>query len=511
MNNDKIKLLYVDLFCGAGGTTTGIAQAELNGSEIAKVIACVNHDPLAIKSHWVNHPDVLHFEEDIRTLDLSELVKCVEISKIIYPNAKICLWASLECTNFSRAKGGQPRDADSRTLADHLHRYIIAIDPDYIQIENVVEFMSWGPLDDNGKPISKKNGCEWMRWRDEIKAHGYKDDWKEINSADYGALTSRNRLFGVFSKPELPIVWPEATHTKRPQPDGLFSNLQKWKPVKSALHLNDEGLSIFNRKKPLSTKTLQRLYFGCIKHVAGGKEHFISKYFSGKPQHKNISIDGPAATIKTIDNQALVKVNFLQTYYGNGSTHSLSSPSPTITTKDRISLVDVEQFFIDRQFGNDNGSGSSIHSPLGTILPNPKSNLVRVEKKHFIINPSWGGNSGDVEKPCCVIVARQDKAPLYLITCEIGDVVAAVYDDDCEWSIKLKEFMVLYKISDIKMRMLNVQELLTIQGFPTGYFLAGNQSDKKKFIGNSVHPIVPKYWIEAMVKELNQIEIQDAA
>ncbi len=546
MINQKIELIYVDLFCGAGGTTIGITQAKIENEPIAKVIACVNHDPLAIKSHWVNHPDVLHFEEDIRTLDLTDLIKCVEVAKIIYPNAKLCLWASLECTNFSKAKGGQPRDADSRTLADHLHRYISAINPDYIQIENVVEFMSWGPLDENGKPISKKNGSEWMRWRNEIKDHGYIDDWKELNSADFGALTSRNRLFGIFAKPELPIVWPDATHSKKPQTNSLFSTLEKWKAVKEALHLDDEGISVFNRKKPLSTKTMQRLFFGCIKHIAGGKQHFISKYYSGKPQHKNISIDGPAGTIKTIDGQALVKATFiskynsnspttgthsghsieepspvittqnrlakvdavfLQTYYGNGGTHSIDNPCPTIPTKDRIAQVNLLQYFIDRQFGNDYGKGSSIDNPLGTILHSPKTNLVTAEKNHFLLNPAWGGNSGDIEKPCCVIVARQDKAPLYIITCEFGEIVAPVYEDDCEWAVKLKEFMVLYNISDIKMRMLNVTELLSIQGFPKDYYLAGNQTDKKKFIGNSVVPGVVSHWIVAKVKKLRTIKV----
>src|SRR6185503_6255711 len=97
--------LIVDLFCGAGGTTTGFAQAELAGNKIAKVIACVNHDHKAIISHWKNHPEVKHFEEDIRTLDLAELMNDVKFQRLLYPNAKLILWASLECTNFSKAKG----------------------------------------------------------------------------------------------------------------------------------------------------------------------------------------------------------------------------------------------------------------------------------------------------------------------------------------------------------------------------------------------------------------------
>ncbi len=149
-----MKLLYIDLFCGAGGTSTGVEKARLENEQCAKVIACVNHDKNAIASHAANHPDALHFIEDIRTLNLSPLVSHLQKCRAEYPEALIVLWASLECTNFSKAKGGQPRDADSRTLAEHLFRYIEAINPDYIQIENVEEFMSWGDLDEYGKPVS---------------------------------------------------------------------------------------------------------------------------------------------------------------------------------------------------------------------------------------------------------------------------------------------------------------------------------------------------------------------
>ncbi|RZJ89976.1 MAG: DNA cytosine methyltransferase [Chryseobacterium sp.] len=112
-NPDEVDFLVIDLFCGAGGTSTGFLQAKGK----ALVIACINHDAKAIESHWLNHPEVLHFEEDIRTVELSPLVSLLAQYKTIYPNAKVILWASLECTNFSKAKGGQARDADSRTLA----------------------------------------------------------------------------------------------------------------------------------------------------------------------------------------------------------------------------------------------------------------------------------------------------------------------------------------------------------------------------------------------------------
>lgn len=138
------RLLYIDLFCGAGGTSTGVSRATIDGERCAEIIACVNHDANAIASHAANHPNALHFTEDIRTLQLSPLQEHLALCREKFPDAIVVLWASLECTNFSKAKGGQPRDADSRTLAEHLFRYIEALDPDYIQIENVEEFMSRG-------------------------------------------------------------------------------------------------------------------------------------------------------------------------------------------------------------------------------------------------------------------------------------------------------------------------------------------------------------------------------
>ena len=109
-----MKLLYIDLFCGAGGTSTGVENARYEGRQCAKVIGCVNHDANAIASHAANHPDAMHFTEDIRTLELSPLIAHIAKMRKLYPDAFVVLWASLECTNFSKAKGGQPRDADSQ-------------------------------------------------------------------------------------------------------------------------------------------------------------------------------------------------------------------------------------------------------------------------------------------------------------------------------------------------------------------------------------------------------------
>lgn len=507
-NIDKtIDLIYVDLFCGAGGTSTGVESATINGKRCAKVIACVNHDKNAIASHAANHPEALHFTEDIRTLDLTELLAHVALMRLRYPNAKLVLWASLECTNFSKAKGGLPRDADSRTLALHLFRYIEALNPDYIQIENVEEFMSWGELDANGKPKSRTAGTDYMRWVKRVCGYGYDFDHRILNSADFGAYTARKRFFGEFARYGLPIVWPEPTHCKGGG-TGLF-NFEKWKPVKEVLDFSDEGQSIFNRKKPLVEKTLERVYLGLIKHVAGGKTAFLSKYYSGNPVDKNISIDEPAHAVTTKDHHSLVQAQFLASYYGNGDNcSSIENPAPTVTTKDRIALVNP--CFLDMQYGN--GSPASINEPAGTVTTNPKLNLITCNrwvmntnfsnvgssveepaqtitanrKWHYLMNPQYLNAGGSVDAPSFTLIARMDKMPPYLVEVEGGRVAIEIYESDSPYTKKIKAFMALYGIVDIKMRMLRIDELKLIMGFPRDYRLIGTQSQQKKYIGNAV-------------------------
>ncbi|WP_138265306.1 DNA cytosine methyltransferase [Alistipes shahii] len=483
-----MKLLYIDLFCGAGGTSTGVENARYEGRQCAKVIGCVNHDANAIASHAANHPDALHFTEDIRTLELSPLTAHIAEMRQQYPDAFVVLWASLECTNFSKAKGGQPRDADSRTLAEHLFRYIEAINPDYIQIENVEEFMSWGDLDENGKPISKDAGRLYQQWVSNVCGYGYRFAYRILNSADYGAYTTRRRFFGIFAKGSLPIVFPEPTHSKDGA-TGLFGRMQRWKPVREVLDFSDEGESIFRRKKPLVDATLERIYAGLIKFVAGGKEaflvkwnsmsqtgkyhapsvdepcptvatqnrlgiaqvNFLSKHYGGNPAGKCVSVEEPAGTITTWDHHS-----FITAYYGNGHNHSIDAPAPTLTTRDRLA-------FVDMQYGN--GTPCGIESPAPTVTTNPKHQLV---------------------------------------TCrmEQQESTTTITSDDSPAMAKIKRFMALYRIIDIKMRMLRIPELKRIMGFPSDYVLVGTQADQKKFIGNAVEVNMARVLCEALCARL---------
>ena len=502
---DNIKLLYIDLFCGAGGTSTGVEKATFHGDKCAKVIACVNHDANAIASHAANHPDALHFTEDIRTFELSPLVAHTERLRLLHPDAYLVLWASLECTNFSKAKGGMPRDPDSRTLAEHLFRYIEALRPDYIQIENVEEFMCWGDLDEDGHPVSRDKGKCYMKWVRNVCDYGYDFDWRILNAADYGAYTSRRRYFGQFARHGLPTAFPKATHAKCTDnyKHSLFPDdtIKPWKPVREVLDLNDEGESIFGRKKPLVEKTLERIYAGLIKFVAGGKEAFIVKYNSvnGKTgKYVAPGIDEPCPTVATQNRLGMAKVRFLSKYYG-GKDHNetIEEPAGTVTTKDRFGLV-TSTFIANEYSGG--GQISDIEQPCPAVLTTPKQKLVSAQ---YIMNPySFKSDGGSIDKPCFTLIARMDKMPPYLVSTKEG-LAIEVYETDSPVTVKIKEFMALYGIADIRMRMLRIPELKRIMGFPEDYTLIGTQAEQKKFIGNAVEVNMARVLCEALVAKLN--------
>lgn len=495
----------IDLFCGAGGTSTGIAEARYNNKQVAKVVLCVNHDPWAIKSHEENHPDAIHAVEDVRKVKMKELKPLIFAIRKAHPDMKIILWASLECTNFSKAKGGQARDADSRTLAQDMLRYIKAIKPEMIYIENVEEFMSWGPLDSLGKPISKQAGVDYVKWLQDVCNCDYKHEHRIINSADLGAYTSRKRYFGQFIRPDADFKWPEETHSKKLEP-----GKSSWMPVKDVLNLQNHGNSVFNRKKELSPKTLERILVGAKRYVNIQTPSYFIKYHGTGANV--LSLSGPASSLTTKDRLAIIKTQFIDKQYTSGGRNqSIDVPAGSITTVPKMNLVTCQPFLMN---GNTStGPCKNIEDPAPTVT---------CGRTHYLINPQWFNKSPiSIDKPCPTLIARMDKAPMSIATAETsdslnvyirksyakkvqrvhktssGDLVYTFKASDHETMKDLIMFMASKGIVDIKMRMLEIDELLKIQGFPDSYVLKGTKTLQKKFIGNSVVPLAAKKLIEA--------------
>ena len=122
------------------------------------------------------------------------------------------------------------------------------------------------------------------------------------------------------------------------------------------------------------------------------------------------------------------------------------------------------------------------------------------------MNPQYKSKGGSIEKPCFTLIARMDKMPPYLIATENGEAAIEVYSTDSPMTAKIKEFMAMYGIIDIKMRMLKIIELKKIMGFPEDYVLVGTQAEQKKYIGNAVEVTIARVWCEALIKKIIEVK-----
>lgn len=438
------------------------------------MIWCINHDKNAILSHNENYPYCMHSIEDIRTIDLSPLVRLVNHIRQTEPTAKIAIWASLECTNFSRAKCG-PKEADSRTLAEDMFRYLDAINPDFFWVENVEEFRTWGPLDLDGNPDKERLGEDYRKWVNTLKTKYFKDEYYDdtLIAADFGGRTIRKRLFLQFSKDARFIGIPVQTHCKNGE------NGEKWLPVKDVLDLNNHGNSIFTRKKPFVKNTHKRIYKGLIKF--GPKEKFGYKYYG---QGGFQDMNNPSCTLTTKDRVSLVHPVFLSIDYVHRVGRSIDKPASTLVTSPREGIVSVKLLGLKQDFGT--SDVADANKPAGSLTTVPKSEPIFI-KSSFVHNPQYGGSNRSIEDPACTVIARQDKAPLGLTTAvALEEPVFTKSNTDDPWMVKIKEYCLEYGIADILVRPLLIKEMLQIQGFPIDYKLKGTKTEQKKYIGNSV-------------------------
>ena len=210
---------------------------------------------------------------------------------------------------------------------------------------------------------------------------------------------------------------------------------------------------------------------------------------------KNVSVEAPAGAITCKDHHAIISAEkFIVNYRFNNTGHSIEDPSPTICTVGQIGIASCN--FIDVQYGN--GTERSCEHPAPTLTTKDKCSLVTV--KRFLMNPQYSSAGGSVDKPCFTLIARMDKMPPYLVATESGEAAIEVYPTDSPMTVKIKEFMALYGIVDIKMRMLKIPELKKIMGFPADYVLVGTQAEQKKYIGNAVEVTIARRWCEAIAK-----------
>jgi DNA (cytosine-5)-methyltransferase 1 len=498
-----MKRIYnvVDMFCGAGGESTGIMQAAFEQNMKVNLLA-INHWERAMETHAANHPSAEHLCESVERIDPTQVVRSGKLD---------LLWASPECTHHSIARGGRPRSNQSRASAWLILKWLQELYVERVIIENVPEFLSWGPLDKNGRPIQKKKGEIFNAFVSLLRSFGYQVDWKILCAADYGDPTTRRRLFIQAVKGRKRIMWPQITHI-----DGDGSNLMGYQPWIAARDIIDwsiPGTYIFDRKKPLADATIRRIAAGIEKYwgnyakpflavlygtsnvqsldqplssiTTSGAHHaliepvpmlmghesgqtqgrinliqpFITRYHGDHAgqldgDSRNHKIERPLPCVDTSNRYALVEP-LLMEYYGNGQTKPVSSPVGTVTTKDRFALL--EPFILPNEGFYRGNKARSIDKPLSTVTASRGDGGI-VEP--FVFNIGQGSatdRSRSIDEPLSTIVTKAEHCLV-----EPGMYL------------------------DIRFRMLKNHELKRAQGFPDDYILTGNITEQTKQIGNAV-------------------------
>ena len=461
------KYLAGDLFCGCGGMATGSINA-LNRLSIPFEFWAVNHWERAVETMMLNHPAVHVFEADLSSARPRDLVSGGRLNH---------LHASPSCTHHSRACGGRPRNDQLRAQPNWVLEWLDDLKIERLSIENVPEFTTWGPLDDEGKPIKSQKGTLFDLWLQSIEARNYKVEWQVVNCADYGDATSRKRFFlKAVKKGCGEIRWPEPTFSK----DGSIG--QKWRGVKECLDFSDTGTSIFNRKKPLAAATMERIAVGAAKYWGIDLKPFIVRM----NRHCYAeSIDSPCSAITTSGAHHMLCTPIVMDHFNNGEAQDGSLPIGTQTTHDRYSLVTPIVMSHWSHGGCQDGS-----LPLGSQTTKDHFSLVTP----IIIGQHNGSSAKSVDDPCPTITttSRGIRLVTPLVLGQQGGAACRPVDEPCPTLSCAGAVRAILpqladgRIVDIHIRMLRPDELARVHSFPDDYVITGNRCEKVKQIGNSV-------------------------
>lgn len=315
-------LTIADLFCGAGGTSTGAVQAaESLGYSVN--LTAVNHWERAVQTHSANHPTARHLCASVDSLNPRHLFAEGELD---------VLWGSPECTHHSRARGGKPMQDQSRATAWCVTRWAEALRPSVVMVENVPEFAEWGPLGADGKPLVRRKGETFQAWLQTMRSIGYTVDHRVLCAADYGDPTTRRRLFVQAVRGRRRIVWPDATHA----PESNLWGLPRWRSAAEAvIDWSIPTKAIIDRKKALAPKTMERINEGLARFR--GSPVIVAMEHGGR----SLSALEPLPTVTTAKGGAF-GLAYLVEYYGNGIAREVTEPLPTVTCNDRFGLVQFD-------------------------------------------------------------------------------------------------------------------------------------------------------------------------
>lgn len=513
--------LMVDLFCGGGGTSTGIEQTIGRAPDIA-----INHDPEAISLHEANHPQTRHFCSDVFEVDPLTVTDGQPVG---------LLWASPDCKHFSKAKGGKPVSKKIRSLAWVVVKWAKAVRPRVICLENVEEFQTWGPLGDDNRPDPQRKGQTFALWKKQLQNLGYTVEHRELRACDYGAPTIRKRLFLVARCDGQPIAWPEPTHAKPDAKGKVPKGLKPWRTAAECIDWSIPAPSIFERRKPLADATCRRIAKGIMRYVVDAAEPFIVQYNSAKragddrtallaqplptqttenrfalavPTLAPVMTDEPLRTVtaETKGGHHALVTAFLAKHYTGVVGSDLADPMGTVTSVDHHSLVAANLVHLGHGEGKDGKARFShgvrdVADPLNTITA--QGATAGIVTSHMV--KLRGDNVGSAATEPLHTVSAQG-----LHHGEVRAFLVKYYseggqDQSCAdpmHTIPTKDRLGLvmvhgepYAIVDIGLRMLTPRELYRAQGFPEDYRIergaAGEPISKTaqvRMCGNSVSP-----------------------
>lgn len=279
--------LVIDNFAGGGGTSTGLEQAFGRPVDIA-----INHDPEALAMHAMNHPRTKHICESVWDVDPREVTRGRVVGLV---------WLSPDCKHFSKAKGGTPVAKHIRGLAWIGMRWVALKKPRVVILENVSEFLTWGPLivdaDGNARPDPARKGKTFESFVRQLRAHGYQVAWKERRACDSGAPTIRKRLFLIARCDGLPICFPDATHGDIDSAAVARGDVLPWRTAAECIDFNRPSRSIFGRKKDLAFNTQRRVAKGIWRHVFTSAKPFIVGVGGRMGQSPERSVLAPLQTV----------------------------------------------------------------------------------------------------------------------------------------------------------------------------------------------------------------------
>ena len=320
---------FVDSFAGGGGASTGIELATGHPVDVA-----VNHDEAAIMMHQRNHPFTEHYREDIWKVDPKTAVRGRHVR---------LAWFSPDCKHFSRAKGAALVDKNIRGLAWVVLRWAAEVRPDVIMLENVPEFVTWGPVR-KGKPVKSKAGQTYKKWYKQLEDLGYKIETRKICAADLGAPTIRTRFHLIARCDGKPIVFPESTHAPRDSAEVLRGDLKPWRSAAEIVDFSLPCPSIFASKQEIKQRyginAVRPLKENTLRRIARGLDKFVIK--SGDP--------------------FIVECN----HVGDGHTGDLKNPIGTVTAKHSAGVCDPI-IMPYHMHNHSNATGTDMKDPVNTV------------------------------------------------------------------------------------------------------------------------------------------------